>query len=43
VAKAQFNNNLHKPSAKADGNKTRRTLDLMDFIAVHFSERITKI
>jgi hypothetical protein len=40
VAKAHFNSNLHKPSAKADGNKTMITLNLLDSIAVHFSEQL---
>ncbi|NLB92259.1 MAG: hypothetical protein GX792_02425 [Bacteroidales bacterium] len=50
MAKAQFNNGLHKPSAKEDGNKATTLLNLSSFIAVHFlpvrqagSERIKEI
>jgi len=33
----------YQPSAKAGGNKNNTLLELMHFIAVHFSERIKEI
>jgi hypothetical protein len=35
VAKAQFNNNLSKPSAKADGNKKYGKFVLLPFTLVN--------